>query len=335
MKIEIESHPQETWQMQLAQAVTDPSELLRLLNLAPELAMGAQKAAREFALRVPRGFVARMKKGDMNDPLLRQVLPLHEELEEAPGFNSDPLGERAVNPIPGLLHKYHGRVLLVLSGACGVNCRYCFRREFPYEDNNPGSAGWEKALAYIQQETSISEIILSGGDPLLMPDRRLSELLQKITAIPHVKTLRIHSRMPIVLPARITTELLSALTDTKLRCVLVLHTNHAQEIDDTVCAAIQKMRDAQITVLNQSVLLRGVNDSAQVLINLSERLFDMGVLPYYLHLLDKVKGSAHFDVDEQTARRIVLEMMQKLPGYLVPRLVREEAGATSKQQVAL
>ena len=331
----IQQTQQESWQIQLAQAITDPAELLKVLNLPPELVMGAKKAAHLFPLRVPRGFVDRMKQGDLTDPLLRQVLPLHDELNEISGFNSDPLGEREVNPIPGLLHKYHGRVLLIPSVTCGVNCRYCFRREFSYEDNNLGSAGWAKALAYIQQEPTISEVILSGGDPLVISDRRFRALTQQIAAIPHVKTVRIHSRMPIVLPARITTDFVSALTDTNLRCVLVLHTNHAQEIDETVRVAIQRVRDAKITVLNQSVLLRGVNDSAKSLIELSERLFDMGVLPYYLHLLDKVNGAAHFDVNEKEAQKIVLEMMEKLPGYLVPKLVREAAGAASKQQVGL
>jgi EF-P beta-lysylation protein EpmB len=326
---------QKSWQELLTQAVTDPAELLRLLDLDPMLVLTAQKAAQLFALRVPHGFINRMKKRDPNDPLLRQVLPMQDELRQAPGFQADPLGERQTNPIPGLLHKYHGRVLLILSGACGVNCRYCFRREFPYNTNNPGSAGWEKALAYIQQDPTITEVILSGGDPLVIPDRLLRSMVQKISAIPHIKTLRIHSRMPIVLPERITPDLLACLTETHLRCVLVLHTNHAQEIDETVCRAIQQVRNTNITLLNQSVLLRGVNDSAAVLIALSERLFDMGVLPYYLHLLDKVSGAAHFDVDEETARALVLDMMRFLPGYLVPRLVREEVGAVSKVPVGV
>jgi len=318
-----------SWQMLLAQAVTDPAELLRLVDLDPKLALHIP----QFPLRVPRDFINRMTKGDVTDPLLRQVLPIQAELQDVPGFSSDPLNERAVNPIPGLLHKYHGRVLLTPSGVCGVNCRYCFRREFPYEENNPGTIGWEKALDYIQQDPTISEVILSGGDPLILPDRRLQFLTRQISAISHIKTLRIHSRMPIVLPERITPELVSCLTESKLRCVVVLHTNHAQEIDETVHVAIQKLRQANITVLNQSVLLRGINDSVQALVNLSERLFDMGVLPYYLHLLDRVKGSAHFEVDEQKAKALVFKMMELLPGYLVPKLVREEAGATSKSPV--
>ncbi len=318
------------WQTQLAQAVTDPAELIQLLELNTDLIAPAQQAAKLFPLRVPRGYIARMRKGDINDPLLRQVLPLGLEMQQTPGYSDDPLGEQAVNPVPGLLHKYQGRVLLTVVGACGINCRYCFRRHFPYEENNPGTQGWNQALAYIAGDASIHEVILSGGDPLVATDQHLDKLVQKLAAIPHIKTLRVHSRMPIVMPERVTDQMIDWLTGYRLRPVLVVHSSHPHELDHSVLTALLRLKQKGITLLNQSVLLRGVNDNLYTLVGLSEALFEGGVLPYYLHLHDKVRGTAHFDVDEATARALIEGMRLRLPGYLVPKLVREVAGEGAK-----
>ncbi|CAN5238454.1 EF-P beta-lysylation protein EpmB [soil metagenome] len=324
-----------TWQQILANVITDPAELCRLLELDNKWIEPARLAAAKFPLRVPHGFVARMQKGNPYDPLLLQVLPLAAELHLHQDYSVDPLQEAATNPLPGLLHKYQGRVLLNIISACGIHCRYCFRRFFPYAENNPGSQGWEKVLDYIQQDSSIEEVIFSGADPLAANDRVLASLSQKIAAITHVKRLRIHTRMPIVIPARITAEFISWFTATRLQSILVVHCNHAQEIDASVMAAMQLLKTHGVTVLNQSVLLRDINDSVASLKALSEVLFSCGVLPYYLHLLDKVQGAAHFDVSEVEARELMRKLMLQLPGYLVPKLVREIAGEGSKTSITV
>jgi EF-P beta-lysylation protein EpmB len=308
--------------------VTRPAELLALLGLPDE--PDAEHGARQFALRVPRGFVARMRPGDRRDPLLLQVLPDHRETGEVPGYGPDPLGEAAAMATPGLLHKYQGRVLLTLTGACGIHCRYCFRRHYPYAEANPAGSHWAEACAYIAGHTDIHEVILSGGDPLSLSDARLAGLYAELAAIPHLQRLRLHSRLPVVLPERITDGLLDALTGTRLDPVLVVHANHANEIDAEVRAALRRVVAAGIPVLNQSVLLRGVNDSAERLCALSEALFAAGALPYYLHQLDAVQGAAHFAVDDATAGALLAEVRNRLPGYLVPRLVRERAGEPAK-----
>lgn len=318
------------WQSQLARAITEPAELLSAVGLGEEWLPAAQAAARLFPLRVPRGFVARMRPRDPHDPLLRQVLPLAEECLTAEGFGADPVGDLAAMAVPGLLHKYRARVLLTLTGACAVHCRYCFRRHFPYADANPSADRWHAALAYIAGDDSITEVILSGGDPLTLSDRRLAELVRQLETIPHLRRLRLHTRLPIVLPERVNDELLAWLGDTKLKTVIVVHANHAQELDGPVRAALVRLKAAGAELLNQSVLLRGVNDSVEALADLSEVLFDAGTLPYYLHLLDKVQGAAHFEVDETAARRLMQELQARLPGYLVPRLVREVSGGPGK-----
>ena len=270
-----------TWQTALVNVISCPKELLELLDLNPNLLPAATAAAKLFPLKVPRAFVARMRKRDVNDPLLLQVLPIGAELEVVAGYNQDPLEESRFNPIPGLLHKYNGRVLLTLTGVCGVNCRYCFRRHFSYEENNPGTAGWQKALEYIAQDASISEVILSGGDPLVANDQTLKTLTQNLARIPHVKRLRIHSRMPVVIPERVTPELIAAITDPALKTIMVVHCNHPQEIGPEMQEAMQLLASAGITLLNQTVLLKGVNDTADILVQLSETLFAVGILPYY------------------------------------------------------
>jgi len=322
------------WQQELACAISDPAELLAALHLDPAWLPAAQGAAQLFPLRVPRGFVARMRRGDPRDPLLRQVLPLAEEHLAAPGFSTDPVGDLAAMASPGVLHKYQGRVLLTATGACAVHCRYCFRRHFPYTESSAGTDHWQAALDYLAQEPSLREVILSGGDPLTLSERRLAEFIRAAAGIAHLERLRIHTRLPVVLPERITPELVHTLSSTRLSTVVVIHANHANEIDDAVIDALAPMRAAGVTLLNQSVLLRDVNDSAGALVALSETLFAAGVLPYYLHLLDRVQGAAHFEVPEDEARALMQQLTSQLPGYLVPRLVREIAGAPAKQVVA-
>ncbi len=322
------------WQRSLADAVSSVGELLELLELAPQELDASLAAHRDFPLRVPRAFVARMRPGDPRDPLLLQVLPVAAELATAPGFSRDPLTEGPCSPTPGLLHKYRGRVLLVASGACGVHCRYCFRRHFPYPEHRPWGDGWRAALDYIAGEPSIEEVILSGGDPLAASDDKLAELTGEIARISHVRRLRIHSRMPVVLPERVDHELVGWLGRTRLATVVVIHANHAREIDGAVAEACGRLREAGVTLLNQAVLLRGVNDDAGALAELGEALFRAGVLPYYLHLLDRVAGAAHFEVGEEEARRLVGALATRTSGYLVPRLVREVPGAPAKMPVA-
>lgn len=316
------------WRRELATAITDPQELLHLLGVPEEPA--AHAAAAQFGLRVPRGFLARMRRGDRQDPLLLQVLPVVQETVQVAGYSTDPLGEAAAMAAPGLLHKYAGRVLLTLTGACGVHCRYCFRRHYPYAEANPAGRHWDQACDYIAAHEDIREVILSGGDPLSLSDARLAALIHEIAAIPHVERLRVHSRLPVVVPARITPELLNWLGGSRLRPALVVHANHPNEIDPEVAGALRLVVTAGIPVLNQSVLLRAVNDDPITLCALSETLFAAGVLPYYLHQLDAVQGAAHFAVPDEHARALHAELRNRLPGYLVPRLVREEAGAPGK-----
>lgn len=318
------------WQAELADAVRDPVELLQLLGLPQEMLPGMRPAHGQFPLRVPRAFIARMRKGDPHDPLLRQVLPLGVELNAAPGFLDDPVGDLAAMAAPGLLHKYHGRALLVTTGACAIHCRYCFRRHYPYSDGTAAAERLDAALAHLSHDTGINEVILSGGDPLSLSDQRLAPLVQQLDTIPHLKRLRIHTRLPIVLPARVDDALLEWLSHTRLRPVVVVHVNHPNEIDPAVRHALQRLAEAGATLLNQAVLLRGVNDNVDILTGLCEMLFEAGVMPYYVHLLDKVRGAAHFEVDERTARELHAALWRRLPGYLVPRLVREEPGAPGK-----
>ncbi|MEO7773407.1 MAG: EF-P beta-lysylation protein EpmB [Steroidobacteraceae bacterium] len=335
-----QQHAVSIWQRELAQAVTDPAELLRLLAIDPVTAAAllepARSAGLSFRLRVPHSFVRRMRRGDPHDPLLRQVLPLGEELKATPGFGADPVGEAAARRAPGLLQKYHGRALLVLTGACAVHCRYCFRREYPYSDDAHGesSGRWEEALAMLAADDSIEELILSGGDPLSLSNARLAQLSAALIRVPHLRRLRIHTRQPIVLPARVDAGFTQWLRTLPWPVIIVLHANHPQELDAEVNAAVANLRDSGATLLNQSVLLAGVNDSAPVLADLSRRLFDAGVLPYYLHLLDRVNGTAHFEVPEPRARHIAAELAALLPGYLVPRLAREVPEASAKLVLA-
>ena len=318
------------WQRELQQAITDPAELLRAVGLGPEWLEAAHSAARLFPLKVPRGFVDRMRRGDPRDPLLLQVLPLGAEHDAVPGYVHDPVGDLAARAGPGVLQKYRGRALLVATGACAVHCRYCFRRHFPYAEENASRGGFRPALDVLRADPSLREVIVSGGDPLTLGDGRLSALLAGLQEIPHLRRVRLHSRLPVVLPERIDAGFVAAWSAVKLQKILVVHANHANEIDTSVGAAFARLRATGTTLLNQAVLLRGVNDRRDDLVELSEALFGAGVLPYYLHLLDPVAGAAHFDVPEAEARRLLDAVAARLPGYLVPRLVREVPGATSK-----
>jgi EF-P beta-lysylation protein EpmB len=318
------------WQRELAAAVRDPAELCRLLDLDPAIAGEAAAAAGGFPLLVPRGFVARMRPGDPRDPLLLQVLPRGAEREEAPGFTADPLDEARALAAPGLVRKYAGRALLLAAGGCAVNCRYCFRREFPYGESGATPAGVAAAVGAIAADDSIHEVILSGGDPLLLDDARLGRLVDDLASLAHVRRLRIHSRLPIVLPARITADLVAILASTRLACVIVVHANHPAELDGTVADALARLAEARPLLLNQAVLLAGVNDSVEVLRGLSERLVEIGVVPYYLHLLDRVRGTAAFEVNEARALALHGRLRELLPGYAVPRLVREVPGEPAK-----
>ncbi len=318
------------WQQQLAESITDPHELLSLLQLSAQDFPDCHLASKDFQLRVTRAFAAKMQAGDRQDPLLLQVMANGIERDVVDGFNRDPVGDLAAMPVPGLLHKYLGRVLLVTTGACAVHCRYCFRRHFPYSDNQPGRNDWQAALDYIRQRDDIHEVILSGGDPLVLSDQKLGKLIQAIADIPQVRRLRIHTRLPVVLPDRISPELLSLLSQTRLNVCMVIHANHAREITAPESDALARLHGADITLLNQCVLLRGINDSLAAQIELNETLYQHKVLPYYLHLLDPVQGAAHFHVDATTATSLMGQLRCHLPGYMVPRLVVEIPGECSK-----
>jgi EF-P beta-lysylation protein EpmB len=323
------------WQISLANVITDANTLLQRLDLQAHQ-VGLHSPERlAFPLRVPQEFVARMRVGDPKDPLLLQILPTQQELLAMPGYSHHPLQEQQANKLPGLIHKYRGRVLLTITGACAINCRYCFRRHFPYEENNPGRSGWQKIVDYVAADPSINEIIYSGGDPLVSKDSILEQITKPFAALPHVKRLRIHTRLPIVIPQRVTSELITLLVETGLQVILVVHANHPNEIDEAVSQSLQTLRKAGITVLNQAVLLKGINDNPATLAALSEKLFDSGCLPYYLHTMDKVHGGAHFDVDLNRAREIVWQLSQDLPGFMVPKLVKEVPGLGSKVPVDL
>jgi EF-P beta-lysylation protein EpmB len=327
----------EPWQRALQTVIGDVDELLAVLGLARRDVDidDDDDDGQAFALRVPRAFVARMQPGRADDPLLRQVLPLRAERLPLPGFSCDPLAEAQAMRQPGLLHKFHGRVLLLVSGHCPIHCRYCFRRHFPYAATQPARGDWQRVFDGIAGDPSISEVILSGGDPLSVPDRQLQWLIDGLAALPQLRRLRLHSRLPVLIPERVTARLVQLLADCRLPVSLVIHANHAQELDEAVAAALAPLRRAGVTLLNQSVLLAGVNDRLDTLCALSERLFAIGVLPYYLHLLDRVAGAGHFAVADERVHELHAGLLARLPGYLVPRLVREVAQAPSKVPLPL
>lgn len=326
-------HFSKNWQQQLAEAFNNLEDLCRYLDLSPNELPVSSAAAENFPLRVPLSFAACIEKGNPHDPLLRQVLPVNEELMVYPGFSHDPVGDLASVSQTGVLHKYQGRVLLINTGSCAINCRYCFRRNFPYGELQLSKQKEEAAIQAIQNDTDISEVILSGGDPLLLSDSRLTRLIRQLDGIGHVRRIRIHTRLPIVLPARITDDLINTLKRSPKQLIVITHCNHANEINERVITACTLLKNSGITLFNQAVLLKGVNDNAKILTALSERLFDLGIIPYYLHLLDKATGTGHFEVSETEALALLRQLQTALPGYLVPKLVKEQAGAASKQAV--
>lgn len=319
----------QNWLEILAEAVSDPKELLQILNLPVEKFEKSIAARRLFPLRVPRPFIDKMEKGNPQDPLFLQVMSLEQEFLVAEGFSKDPLEEQET-AAPNVLHKYHNRLLLMVKGGCAVNCRYCFRRHFPYEQNKGNKANWQQALDYIAQNPQIEEVILSGGDPLMAKDHELDWLIKRLENIPHLTRLRIHTRLPVVIPQRITDDFCRILADSRLQSVVVTHINHANEIDETLSAYVAKLKNAGVTLLNQSVLLKNINDDPQILKNLSEKLFQIGILPYYLHLLDKVEGAAHFYLSDESAVEIYRVLQSITSGYLVPKLAREIANQPNK-----
>lgn len=322
-------HPA-TWQTALSQAIRDPTQLLRRLDLPMDLLPAAQAAARQFPLRVTHSYARRIRPGDPHDPLLRQVLPLAEECTAESDGVTDPVGDLAAMPSPGILHKYQGRVLLVTSGACAIHCRYCFRRHFPYADSNPLHQHRQASLDYLRNHPELDELILSGGDPLSLPDTQLATWIRECEAIPHLQTLRLHTRLPVVLPERVDAALCDWLRHTRLAKVIVLHINHPREIDAEVGEALRALHDCGATLLNQSVLLQGVNDSTETLAQLSRTLFRHHVLPYYLHQFDPVRGAMHFAVPLATGQALIDRLRDQLPGYLVPRYVQEIPGMAAK-----
>ena len=326
---------QDSWKQVLSGATKDVKSLLTQLNIPLSDLTQRQQACLDFPLLVPQPFIDKMQRGNANDPLLLQVLPQRTELEVVDGFINDPLAEKHSNLQKGLIHKYHGRVLVLLSTGCAVNCRYCFRRHFPYNENRIGKNDWQGILDYVAQDSSIEELILSGGDPLMLSDQQLEKFIKQAEAIPHLERLRIHTRLPVVIPQRITAKFVEILHSCRFDCAIVLHINHSQELDNKLNARLSKLRQASITLLNQAVLLRGVNDTLEAQVSLSKTLFKAGVLPYYLHLLDKVKGAHHFEISEKDAQQLHQQLLLKLSGYLVPKLVREEAGKGSKTPVPM
>lgn len=321
---------EQNWLTILKNAISDPQVLLKTLDLPEKNFEQALNARKLFALRVPQPFVSKMEKGNPNDPLFLQVMCSDLEFVQAEGFSIDPLEEQNANAVPNILHKYKNRLLFMVKGGCAVNCRYCFRRHFPYEENPGNKKSWQQALDYIAEHTEIEEVIFSGGDPLMAKDHELEWLIKRLENLPHLQRLRIHTRLPVVIPQRITDEFCEILAKSRLQTVMVTHINHPNEIDDLLAYSMKELRHAGITLLNQSVLLKGINDDARVLKNLSDKLFQVGILPYYLHLLDKVQGASHFLVGDRQAMAIYKTLQSLTSGYLVPKLAREIAGEPNK-----
>jgi len=319
-----------SWQQQLSQAITEPDQLICALRLNAEDFSDYTDANQQFGLKVPRAYLNKIQMSNPRDPLLLQIMTQSQEMLSVEGYNTDPVGDLRASKTPGLLHKYQGRVLLITTAACAVHCRYCFRRHFPYQQQQAGREQWASAIRYIQNDTSIKEVILSGGDPLMLSDKRLDDLISELENIPHLTRLRIHSRLPVVLPDRITRTLINRLASSRFNICMVIHANHANEITSPEIMALNLLKQAGVHLLNQAVLLHNINHQIDDQVFLSEALYNAGVLPYYLHLLDPVAGAAHFNVTLSDALSLINQMQARLPGFLVPKLVREIAGETSK-----
>lgn len=321
--------PAVDWQSAMKRAIRSSADLRQALSL-PDVGAGKTQGEASFPTFVPWEFLSRIRPGDPDDPLLRQVLPIQDEDQSAHGFSTDPVGDLNALAAGGLLHKYNGRALVIATGACGVHCRYCFRREFPYSEAGSTSEQWRPAIDYVRRNDDIEEVLLSGGDPLTLTDTKLDQLISEIESIRHVRRLRIHSRMPIVIPQRVTSGLVERLRSSRLAVWMVVHANHANELDGHVLEHLARLTDGGIPVLNQAVLLRDVNDDVESLVALCRRLINHRVQPYYLHQLDRVQGASHFEVPVQRGLRILDELRERLPGYAVPTYVHEQSGQPSK-----
>ena len=334
MSLDAPSQParstESSWKQQFKHAIRDPLELCDRLQLPNSFRRPAIRAAESFPVFAPASYVQQMRLGDPDDPLLRQVLPVDKEIHQVDGFSTDPVGDQPSKYRSGMIQKYRGRVLLITTGLCAIHCRYCFRRHYPYDEDPKSLAQWQPAISNIAGDPSVHEIIFSGGDPLSLSDSKLAELTQALNRIPHLKRLRIHTRFPIVIPDRVTNQLLDWLTDTHMQCYFVLHANHANELSNEVLRQVKRLREVGIALLNQAVLLRGVNDSLSALVDLCEKLSDHGILPYYLNQLDRVQGAAHFDVPIAKGKQLIEQLRGLLPGYAVPRYVQEIAGEPNK-----
>jgi EF-P beta-lysylation protein EpmB len=322
-----------TWRKALADGFSDVSSLLEYLQIDPSAVSDHTRASQQFSLRVPRIFAELMHKGDPEDPLLLQVLPQAIEMQPVSGFTTDPVGDHKAEHSPGVLQKYHGRILIVTTGACAVHCRYCFRRHYPYTNATASASQWRHIIEHLEANPTIEEVILSGGDPLMVSDEKLGKWLQQLETLPQIKRLRIHTRLPVVLPQRITADLHAVLARYDIHKVMVIHANHPNELSPVVADRLKKLAATGVTLLNQSVLLKGVNDNVDTLIKLSNRLFEIGVLPYYLHLLDRVEGAAHFELEERAILKLQQQLLTRLPGYLMPKMVRERAGMPYKTPI--
>lgn len=318
------------WQQELQTAFTDVEKLLSFLELDSQNIQLYKQAAKDFPLLVTYSYAKRIQKGNWSDPLLRQVLPHPKELEHHPSYLSDPVGDKQASISPGLIHKYHGRALIIMTSACAIHCRYCFRREFPYSDNTAHRSQLLNIKQYLLKNPEITELILSGGDPLTLSDAKFSAFITALSEQSQIKRIRIHTRLPVVLPSRVTPQLIDTLSAIQQKIIIVIHANHPNEIDDEVSEALSSLKNIGVTLLNQTVLLKGVNDDSSILVELSNRLFEAHTLPYYLHTLDKVSGAMHFDSNISNTLEIYQQIQKKLPGYLVPKLVQEEAGKPYK-----
>ncbi|WP_409419862.1 EF-P beta-lysylation protein EpmB [Marinomonas sp. RS-M-Aa-14] len=328
--IPIQTNQNLSWSQHLSQALTSLPELVEHLGLPKSLAQQGVEAHQSFKLLVPRPYLSRMEYGNPQDPLLLQILPSAAEMQKVIGYTKDPLEEADHNPQKAIVHKYKRRLLVITTGTCAVNCRYCFRRHFPYGDNQLAQAEWQSVIDYVKHHPEINEIILSGGDPLMMKDALLANKVRKLEALPQIKRLRIHSRLPVVIPERVCTEMIDWIQASRLDIVMVWHINHANEVDHELTLAAAKLKQAGVTLLNQGVLLKGINDSVEAQVNLSETVFAAGILPYYMFTLDPVEGAAHFDIHIEDAQRLMGKVAAELPGYLVPRLAKEIPGKPGK-----
>lgn len=329
----VQSDSTSSWQEEIAQSLRTKKELVEMLELSTDNFSTVADGEQQFPIRATTSYIHRIEKGNSDDPLLKQIMPSVDELDIVDGYGTDPVGDSGAICGNGVLQKYHGRVLLITTSACGIHCRYCFRRHYPYRDHTLSASNAMDAIDQIRSDHTIHEVILSGGDPLMLSNNRLNKLISKLETIPHLQTLRIHSRMAVILPSRIDSSLLTLLKETRLKVVMVIHSNHPNELDRDVESSLRAIGDSRVTLLNQSVLLKGVNDRVSTLESLSHRLFECGVLPYYLHMLDRVQGSHHFEVPESTASLLLEELGSLLPGYLVPKLVREIEGEPRKTPV--